>query len=63
MRLKDFKKLSLSRQIDEIISFGKQIDTFVTGESKVISYQMEGFVVDIYYELQTNSFQRLYYGS
>lgn len=61
MNLKVFKKLSTERQLDEIICFGKPIDKFVTEHHKVTTYQMNGFVVDSYRQLKTNSFYKLYF--
>ncbi|WP_338731780.1 hypothetical protein [Mangrovimonas cancribranchiae] len=61
--LKTFKEFSKSRQVDEILSSGKVLDTHNTKNLKIISYQMNGFIVDMQYDLKTSEFLGLYYGN
>lgn len=63
MKISVFKSLSLERQLEEIISFGKPIDSFTKNGFKIVTYQMDGFVVDTVHHSKTNTFHKLYFKS
>lgn len=61
MNRKIFDNLSLNAKLDQIISFGKIIDKFESEDLEIVSYQMEGFVVDVQTNKNTRRLHKIVY--